>query len=92
MKTKHTTGDWQPDIPSAFVKIENPYRVICQVNTNRYPDESDVEETQANIKLIAAAPDLLSVLLIINGCSNVTTKMPPGMKFAMNAAIRKATL
>ena len=66
METKHTPGEWK------FFKSENNQvsTFYCNGNTNIYDfeirhNEKNFSETEANAKLIAAAPELLEALNIL---------------------------
>lgn len=55
MKTQHTQGEWEIDGNSIFPKGLSSNIAIIQERTNE-------DETIANAKLIAAAPELLEAL------------------------------
>lgn len=85
MKTKHTPGPWSRNIrrngkfPVIF-SGRNNYVAIAQ-------QQKDGEETEANIDLIASAPELLEALELIcdSGCT-----LSDFLTDKMTAAIAKA--
>ncbi len=61
MKTKHTQGEWtaeQYDIGRKQILIESEGKIISEVET----ELRNIEEAEANAKLIAAAPEMLLML------------------------------
>lgn len=60
---KHTPGPWHIRTINAFVGVGSKDRPIATID-NKYPynNANLVDETKANAKLIAAAPDLLEAL------------------------------
>ena len=57
MKTKHTKGEWVVEVHSSLLYR---YDILGKVNDKFHVPNQ--EESKANIKLIAAAPELLEVL------------------------------
>jgi|SaaInlV_200m_DNA_2_1039689.scaffolds.fasta_scaffold01814_5 hypothetical protein len=76
MKTEHTKGEWkikyliEGNILPAYIYCKD--KMICDMtgNTQTLPGN------EANAKLIAAAPDMLDILIRIekNGVGNITMK------------------
>lgn len=61
MTTKHTKGEWKSN--GTFISDESDVIATCFVNTKtRYIGH---KEAEANAKLIAAAPELLEALIIL---------------------------
>lgn len=67
METKHTKGTWY-NCHGQQVYTEETGQPICV--TIGLPDE----ESEANLKLIAAAPDLLHALELLNACNLIFAK------------------
>jgi len=63
METKHTQGKWEIEKSDLVhdLLIIGDGKLIGRVK----PEDSTDEEFQSNAKLIAAAPDLLDVLMIL---------------------------
>ena len=58
--TKHTAGPWEVNKVSVFALINGVYHSICRVSApTKYASDGTSE---ANAKLIAAAPELLQAL------------------------------
>ena len=58
MQTKHTQGEWTPQIGTLTTSIRDERNIaICEIKNLSLPNEFE-----ANAKLIAAAPDLLEAL------------------------------
>lgn len=103
MKTKHTTGPWRIAEIGQSWKVKDEcviatcenatgvYSVciLAKTNTNHYT-KTDAE---ANVKLIAAAPDLLNALNELLASYEVCVKKADKSEFVINAraAINKAT-
>ncbi|WP_244828471.1 hypothetical protein [Caballeronia sp. TF1N1] len=60
MKTKHTPGPWNPSVETGFV-----YSVHHCLIAEVYSGDGHGQQS-ANARLIAAAPELLEVLIAIN--------------------------
>ena len=60
MKTTHTPGPWRYDGNSVFIPVYNNGAGCVKINLYL---ENVIGESQANARLIAAAPDMLSVLI-----------------------------
>ena len=67
METKHTKGTWY-NCHGQQVYVEETGQTICV--TPYQPDE----ESKANLKLIAAAPDLLYALELLNEANLIIAK------------------
>ena len=90
MTTQHTQGPWEAEEHGVIRGRHGMIRpFICQVQ-----DDHNDEETQANARLIASAPDLLSTLNQLVDCM---TENEDGEKLyadwltISHAAIAKAT-
>ena len=103
MKTKHTPGEWKVIIENNF-PIEIHAKAIynseldsmmdgdqvCIISEEYNEIEVPFEEQQANAKLIAAAPEMLDVLLEL--CENNIHLKVQGATFKrIKMAIKKAT-
>ena len=69
----HTNGPWEADATHVRTAVNskatanNPRKHIAMVNITKNPEyEITIEEHEANARLIAAAPDMLEVLLWLN--------------------------
>jgi len=63
-KTKHTPGPWKVEWPfegGALITADDGHGELAQVKT-RYSKTNNLEEAEANARLIAAAPDLLEAI------------------------------
>lgn len=64
--SKHTQQEWQRDGATVYaLNIEGTNRFVAQVQggwSTQGRNRTDVEEVEANARLIAAAPDLLEAL------------------------------
>lgn len=97
-KIKITSAPWKmwdhPDLSDSITIIGNDGTYISQLKKN-FPLHKHVEETTANAKLIAAAPELLECLLSIrmsmgeDGYLEIGNGDPEFLK--LEAAIKKAT-
>lgn len=74
-ETKHTPGPWEltehEDSPEYIVCGGPEEKYVCTVRVHQIPREMglyDEPERKANAKLIAAAPDLLKALIMIDEC------------------------
>lgn len=95
--TKHTLGPWYTE--GHEIKVVQPHReflgegapeTICEMLSSVSP-----EATEANARLIAAAPDLLAALLSIHDDLEPDDEgnrvIPAGFLDSARAAIAKAT-
>lgn len=97
METKHTSGEWNmvkyPHCIAIETKLKNGGEHTIVTNQFCYAGTFD-GSAEANAKLIAAAPDLLEVLmeikLSIDGGGDVVTFMPHNIE-KINNVIKKAT-
>ena len=69
----HSAGPWEADATHVRTAINSvatansPRKHIAMVNITKNPEyEITIEEHEANARLIAAAPDMLEVLLWLN--------------------------
>ena len=58
METKHTKGEWIFVSDGTSFCVFTRYELICRTHNNQ-----NISKAQANVKLIAAAPDLLEALI-----------------------------
>lgn len=65
MKTKHTPGPWREGSTAHSKWVEAGAVRICQVDTDEENAGISFDESEANARLIAAAPDLLEVLALL---------------------------
>lgn len=63
MKTKHTQGEWVYNNNGASFNIKVDNEFVRGGNICPYVYGKSLEESQANAKLIAAAPDLLEACI-----------------------------
>jgi hypothetical protein len=92
METKHTQGEWYvSDIHQADGKYiytkDNPFSAIARVYKGENPHSQNAE---ANAKLIANAPDMLSVLREAVDHAHVYDTNPALVEL-FEAVIQKAT-
>lgn len=102
METKHTKGEWEVrEIYSGAYLVgtgqieyidtkgvrRQGYKQIANIGGNYFP----IEQAEANAKLIAAAPDMLSVLIEAVKHSHVYDTNPALVEL-FNSVIKKATL
>lgn len=93
MSAQHTPGPWQayriekkgPGLPYTPVAAKT---LLAKVYSEAF---GDYEQSEANARLIAAAPDLLNALQYIVGCSAPMTRQQEECWPVMRAAIAKAT-
>ena len=99
MKTKHTPGPWKAvngdnDLSGYFIRILSISDAEI-APARAYGDNK--EQRQANARLIAAAPELLAALQLVENCNNYTSDGCPvsyelqAALTEVRAAIRKAT-
>lgn len=98
-KTQHTPGPWKIDDRDGAIFCDDNGVAICYL---RNKHEDDLHNSQANARLIAAAPDLLDALqnayMVLYGGNSVSIEdalnrvpfetMP--LDFKMMTAIKKA--
>jgi hypothetical protein len=79
MKTKFTKGEWKTinwnGTLNSTVMTSNESDIICETYYNK-DSHIDVDEAEANAKLIAAAPDLLNAAILMkeNGFQTPSNK------------------
>ncbi len=91
--TKHTPGPWKIDenneLPLAVIQDHEEGQGICELETVSF----DTDETQANARLIAAAPELLeackNLVAFLEQIGYVSTGNTPTAN--ARAALAKAT-
>ena len=88
-KPKHTPGPWDVDGTSPHRTINGPEFTVAMIHQPRL---MELPESEANARLIAAAPELLAVLQDYIADQN-GEKILSGMELwrRMNDAVRKAT-
>jgi hypothetical protein len=95
MNTQHTPGPWHVGVRQAE-KIVYDSTGWAVANATVYHGENDIEQVNANARLIAAAPDLLDALQriaageVMTGNFNHAETVHEYQKLA-RAAIAKAT-
>lgn len=93
---KHTSGPWRPSQFGCQVVTGDSWSTICTLSggaqwedgRGNYGQEYEWQQQEANARLIAAAPDMLEVLV------RIRDSFPgyiPDFVEAVNAAIDKAT-
>ena len=91
MKTKHTQGEWTIN-PNLLTEVIIPSKMGMEIDVWHYAREED--EAEANAKLIAAAPELLEMLIRISNIENYAFTLPgfdvKRLKSEINQAIEKA--
>jgi len=88
MDKKFTKGEWKflDDGTYCEIQIEKPLLSICAINTN-------INEYEANAKLIAAAPEMLEMLERIQRINNIAREHISECLFEdIEQLIKKATL
>lgn len=96
METKHTKGEWKIVSKSkhrGWININSKKGIIARSFHGDMEPIVTVEEAEANVKLIAAAPDLLEALQSIVGTlenEGVSWRYENEINLAKNA-IKKAT-
>lgn len=102
METKHTKGEWRIENGCIVAsQSKEDWTFICEINkdmlnSKKYAPELEVE-AKANLKLIAAAPELLEALNLIceyeeRGRANGKPRISEKWYNTANDAIKKATL
>jgi hypothetical protein len=105
MTSKHTPGPWHLDETFVDGKWGNPSRWVCEIvgpdNSRIVADipeyrtyEEDAAELEANARLIAAAPELLQTLQMVESVYRkncVNEGEPSSVLDALQSAIAKAT-
>jgi hypothetical protein len=87
---KHTQGDWKAEWTHSESNIKKGWHII----TGNYDDIIDIPnapEAEANAKLIAAAPEMLSILLDLQKYNSMHKEFNDTFAARLNAAIQKAT-
>ena len=86
METKHTQGEWKrSSLRDREMVVDDFGCQIAQLN-NLQP------EFRENAKLIAAAPDLLRVLINVKSYIDLDEEFRDMLSEEINEAIKKATL
>ena len=93
MKTKHTSGKWRFDAKHGAICEGEAYSHFCKTLIARVNVDMG-EESEANAKLIAAAPELLTTLQwIVNEIENTPKQLQDALlgiiKIKAEQAIRK---
>lgn len=88
-KIQHTPGPWVSD--SGYILDEQGNYLVEEISS----DEEDLfiedyEQRAANMKLMAAAPELLEALILVSQQSR-TESLPAHVVFKMMEAVRSAT-
>lgn len=88
MEIKFTKGEWVDLGYRVDVEIADGLSGICEMS-----DWMGYDEMNANAKLIAAAPDMLNVLLELQESASYWSQydVPLGIVEKINNAIKKAT-
>jgi hypothetical protein len=93
---KHTPGPWRADSThvrtaiNSIATANNQRKHIAMINITKNPEyEITIEEHEANANLIAAAPDLLGLLMELQDIVFLTRNNE--LHTLMEAAIAKAT-
>ncbi len=74
--SKFTQGEWVYDEFSAIVKtVSNNSRPICIV-IEEGEDEDDTDEDDTNGRLIAAAPEMYSLICVLLRCEALSDNLP----------------
>ena len=86
-KMKHTQGEWVIKTPNnSYQIVESEYGQICTM-----AQQFGTDESEANAKLIAAAPDLLNRLIDLLEWANIKDGSPSqGLRDECTNAIIKA--
>lgn len=93
MKAKHTPGPWAANPIVTQVDAMSDMLPICQL---LWPtDQRSEEETEANARLIAAAPDLLHALQMVRDADNDAghdglPRIPAAARATIDAALASA--
>ena len=88
MKTEHTKGEWKyfKGMDRHHVEVEK--WLLADIYS---PEDSKEEESEANAKLIAAAPDLLNALTEVQKLLELTPYDNLNLQDLVNNAIIKAS-
>lgn len=93
MKTQHTPGPWHTN--NLYSKVLSEKLEICEVSVNAQNENFDYEQWRANAKLIAAAPELLNLIIQADAWLSMNLNPSPEeiLKFrkSLQEAIKKAT-
>jgi AmiR/NasT family two-component response regulator len=88
---KHTKGNWRSYLMNVFVECKEPLGLKPITSILSYSNIQDFgttdEETEANAKLMSAAPDMLEVLMSLENDDN---NIPLSIWEMRNKAIEKA--
>ena len=93
--SKHTKGEW--DLADNGMDDKHQFSVVaynsdgCRLIADTYLNRKNKEESEANAKLIAAAPDLLDALQSAYKCSGEKGKLTIPVLDKMLEAILNAT-
>ena len=86
---KHTKGPWEVDA-SECLKVRNTSGSIAMIMQTHLRGRRSNDETHANARLIAAAPDMLEALMLTQRTGMSGAQQLEAMQ-AARAAIAKAT-
>lgn len=91
MMNRKTLGLWAVTFPADGFTVRHPVISADYGYVARAEWQGDVQSTNANAQLIAAAPDMLETLRAIVGMLNHVNDMRPEMLRAAREAIARAT-
>lgn len=88
---KHTKGNWRSHLMNVFIEDRDNRKLTLITSVTECVQINDLgnvdEETEANARLISAAPDMLEVLMSMENDSNI---VPDFIWKMRNEAIKKA--
>jgi hypothetical protein len=95
---KHTKGEWKVDVEcDGNLHIISNIEIIASINCSSFDGKiyEPTNEEKANAKLIAAAPELLDMLIKISNVENQAFSLKgfdvERLKSEINTSIKKAT-